>query len=205
MKLCGTSLLFINCHLSSGQNQVRRRNDDFKRILDELDLPKARVAQEKKLKQKSNLLDRFDFVFWSGDFNYRVNQTRDSTIEYIKENKFETLLKQDQFNIEKRNSDVFRPFSEGEIRFPPTYKYQVEADLFDSKKKRTPSWTDRILFASHKKSSCITQLNYESLTNVRISDHRPVFSQFIIIVEEPEAKETDNGLIKTKTNYCNMF
>jgi len=93
LNVCGTSLLFLNCHLASGQKQVEKRNNDFERILNEIELPKARVAEEKKMKIKSNALNRFDFVFWSGDFNYRVNAERKSTIEYVKSNKFEALAK----------------------------------------------------------------------------------------------------------------
>lgn len=39
------------------------------------------------VKQRSTIIDRFDFIFWSGDFNYRVNQSRDNTIRFLKENK----------------------------------------------------------------------------------------------------------------------
>lgn len=37
-------------------------------------------------------------------------------------------------------------FVEEQIRFPPTYKFDVNTDTYDtSKKARIPSWTDRIL------------------------------------------------------------
>jgi len=204
-RVCGTSFLFINCHLASGQKQTRQRNDDFERILNEMDLPKARVTQEKKMKQKSNIVDRFDFVFWGGDFNYRVNETRDNTIEYLRENKYDVLLKEDQLTIAKNTTKIFSKFQEGDIKFPPTYKYQVGTHLFDVKKKRTPSWTDRILFASGKKSQDIKQLTYQSQHENTISDHRPVFSQFVITLEGAEKKSEEEGLVKVKTNVCNMF
>jgi hypothetical protein len=38
-------------------------------------------------------------------------------------------------------------FSEGKINFPPTYKFDKGTLIYDtSKKKRTPSWTDRIIW-----------------------------------------------------------
>jgi len=205
IKLCDTSFLFINCHLASGQKNTRQRNNDFERILNELELPKERIAQEKKMKQKSNITDRFDYVFWSGDFNYRVNQTRENTIEFIKDNKFETLLKDDQMTITKEHGSTFNSFKEGEIKFPPTYKYQVNSNLFDSKKKRTPSWTDRILYRNRLENKTLEQLNYQSLPSVRISDHRPVFSQFVATIEGMTAPVDDAALVKVKTKQCNMF
>jgi len=156
------------------------------------------------MKQKPTLLERFDHIFWSGDFNYRVNQTRDSAIEFIKENKYETLLKEDQMVSAKRNSVHLDNFKEGQIKFPPTYKYQVDSSHFDNKKKRTPAWTDRILYTSKEKIGEIKQLNYQSLHGVKISDHRPVYSQFVVtpkITKEP----IEDGLVTAKTSKCNMF
>ena len=38
--------------------------------------------------------------------------------------------------------NVFQGFSEQPINFPPTYKFDLNSDLYDSsEKKRTPSWT----------------------------------------------------------------
>jgi len=205
-KVFETSLLFINCHLASGQKQIKMRTDNFEKIMKELDLPKARVALEKKMKQRSHILDRFDFVFWSGDFNYRVNQTRENTIKFLKEKKFESLLLEDQMTIEKERKTTFADFQEGEIKFAPTYKYANNSQLFDSKKNRTPSWTDRILFCCKKDPSKITQLNYQSHQDILISDHRPVFSQFTLNVDAPtEKSDEDIKHVKVKTSHCNIF
>jgi len=205
VKIYNTSFLFINCHLASGQKNIRQRNEDFEKILSEMELPRERIAQERKIKQKSNLVDRFDYIFWSGDFNYRVNQTRESTIEFIKENKFDALLKEDQMGIVQKSNTTFSNFNEGEIKFPPTYKYQVNSNLFDNKKKRTPSWTDRILFRARNSSNTLTQLNYQSLAGVKISDHRPVLSQFVASIDEVIQENEEDKLIKMKTKACNIF
>ncbi len=138
------------------------------------------------MKQKSHLLDRFDYVFWSGDFNYRVNQTRENTIKFLKEKKFEALLKEDQMTMERERKAVFEGFKEGEIKFAPTYKYANNSHFFDNKKNRTPSWTDRILYACKKEPLNIIQMNYQSHQGMLISDHRPVFSQFTVHVETPD-------------------
>jgi hypothetical protein len=46
---------------------------------------------------------------------------------------------------------TFQGFDEGELTFPPTYKYQPGTDKYETraeKKLRTPSWCDRILYKS---------------------------------------------------------
>ena len=45
------------------------------------------------------------------------------------------------------HDQIISEFKEGEITFPPTYKYDVGTHNFDtSRKQRVPSWTDRILY-----------------------------------------------------------
>jgi phosphatidylinositol-bisphosphatase len=66
-------------------------------------------------------------------------------------------------------------FQEGEIHFPPTYRYDVNTNRFDSsKKKRIPSYTDRVLYKM-RDPSFATEVNYDSIGNTH-SDHRPVFA-----------------------------
>lgn len=46
---------------------------------------------------------------------------------------------------------VFRGFIEGKITFPPTYKYDLFSDDYDtSEKMRIPAWTDRVLWRRRK-------------------------------------------------------
>lgn len=56
---------------------------------------------------------------------------------------------------------VFRAFFEGKIAFPPTYKYDLFSDDYDtSEKMRNPAWTDRVLWRRRKP-------RYKSTTLVR--------------------------------------
>lgn len=90
------------------------------------------------------------------------------------------------------HSILFNKFQEGSIMFPPSYKYNYQKSTFDSsKKKRVPSWTDRILFSSAKPPSLnslsfLEQVSYNSIDS-RASDHRPVYSTFNLYLFDPSS------------------
>ena len=55
-------------------------------------------------------------------------------------------------------------FDEGRLTFPPTYKYDVGTDRYDtSHKARTPAWTDRILW----RGSRVLLLKYAAEARIR--------------------------------------
>ena len=64
---------------------------------------------------------------------------------------------------------------EGEINFPPTYKYKKNTNSYNIE-KRVPSWTDRILYKNNKN---IRILLYDRV-NLNLSDHKPIFGLFEI-------------------------
>ena len=93
---------------------------------------------------------------------------------------------------------AFRGFKEAKIHFPPTYKYDVGTQLFDtSSKQRAPAYTDRILYkyklpplglrrpsamtsssrptSPHSPIKCIA---YDSVQSIVSSDHKPVWALF---------------------------
>ena len=57
------------------------------------------------------------------------------------------------FQLEQEAGNVFQGFREGQITFPPTYKYDLFSDDYDtSEKSRIPAWTDRVLWRGPKDS-----------------------------------------------------
>lgn len=137
-KLGDKTILFVCCHLSSGQNGTRRRTQDFNRIERELPLPRG--------VRSPSVSDRFSCVIWMGDFNSRINGSRDD-VEFLIQNDIMRILQDnDQLNIERKAGNLAVGYEEGKIEFIPTYRYNPGTCAFDtSRKRRIPGWTDRIL------------------------------------------------------------
>ena len=46
----------------------------------------------------------------------------------------------------KKEHAILKNYNEGPLNFDPTYKYDIDSNLYDSSSKSTPpSWADRIL------------------------------------------------------------
>ena len=106
-----------------------------------------------------------------------------SAIERIIEKKeFESLRKYDQLLIEKRENRVFEGFTEPNITFAPTYKFDPGTQTYDtSEKMRSPAWCDRILY----RGPSIRCVLYSSHPSYVMSDHKPVSSIFQVSVKVP--------------------
>lgn len=169
--LFGSSFLFITSHLTAHQDRVAERNSDVQKIMTNLTFSEAKDSS-------TSLPDRFNYVFWIGDLNYRIDVAREETDQLTVQSNWTNLLLKDQLTRAILQGHVFQGFSEQPISFPPTYKYDLNSDVFDSsEKRRTPSWTDRILFKSQSGSGIIG-CSYDSCRTVRCSDHRPVCAVF---------------------------
>ena len=84
-----------------------------------------------------------------------------------------------------KNGDCFNNFEENEIKFAPTYKFDIQTDTYDtSKKKRKPAWCDRIFYKVKDKRNngeCEVK-DYNSINDFKISDHKPVYGFYYINV-----------------------
>lgn len=115
-------------------------------------------------------------VFWFGDMNYRIDPIQldvDKAKKLIEREKYSEVLKYDQLKEQMKLENVFKGFTEGQINFRPTYKYDTGTDNWDSSEKnRSPAWCDRILW----KGDNISQSDYVSVGSYKLSDHKPVAS-----------------------------
>nr|XP_025041896.1 synaptojanin-1 isoform X1 [Pelodiscus sinensis] len=197
-----SSLCFVCSHFAAGQSQVKERNEDFIEIARKLSFPMGR------------LLFSHDYIFWCGDFNYRIDLPNEEVKELIRQQNWDSLIAGDQLVNQKNAAQIFRGFIEGKITFAPTYKYDLFSDDYDTSEKcRTPAWTDRILWrrrkwpfdrsaedldllnASFQDESNIlytwnpgTLLHY-GRAELKTSDHRPVVALIDIDIFEVDAEE----------------
>ncbi|XP_010895673.2 phosphatidylinositol 4,5-bisphosphate 5-phosphatase A [Esox lucius] len=192
MSVFGHTICFLNCHLPAHMENSDQRMEDFESILQQ---------QQFEGQAATGVLDH-DVVFWFGDLNFRIDELEIPQVKTaIDHNKLNTLWEKDQLNKAKDSEPVLEGFLEGPLKFPPTYKFDVGTDTYDtSGKKRKPAWTDRILWrlrataptrpALHtgKRGSMsglssgtkVTQHFYRSHMEYMVSDHKPVSSIFTL-------------------------
>ncbi|NXK50464.1 SYNJ1 protein, partial [Chauna torquata] len=197
-----SSLCFVCSHFAAGQSQVKERNEDYVEIARKLSFPMGRM------------LFSHDYIFWCGDFNYRIDIPNEEVKDLIRQQNWDSLIAGDQLINQKNSGQIFRGFLEGKINFAPTYKYDLFSDDYDTSEKcRTPAWTDRILWrrrkwpfdrsaedldllnASFHDDSKVpytwnpgTLLHY-GRAELKTSDHRPVVALIDIDIFEIEAEE----------------
>jgi len=127
-------------------------------------------------------LNAMDHVIFCGDLNYRLDLPRElaertvtESVSLLDENEARSvrtsLLRHDQLLRTISEGRAFTGFAEGEIKFPPTFKFDKGAAEYDtSHKQRIPAWTDRILF----RPNGVKVYEYDSVQDAMHSDHRPV-------------------------------
>lgn len=65
-------------------------------------------------------------------------------------------------------------YKEGELTFPPTFKFDPGTDVYDSSaKSRIPSWCDRVLWRCNSDADdTVELLQYTNVPQLKVSDHR---------------------------------
>lgn len=168
LNIGGSNVCFINSHLSAHQHRDEARKKEYSKIVDGY-LKFANATS-------------YDYLFFFGDLNFRIENSIENVKELISKKDYKRLFEYDQLNrIIKRNEQTFKDFKEMTISFPPTYKFDLNTNNYDtSAKKRIPSWCDRILFKSYNESeanSC-NGIEYNHINSFNQSDHKPIYGLF---------------------------
>ena len=170
-KLNNKEFALANGHLTAGE---KKENFD-KRIMEMKDM-----FNDIYESRNPNI-----FYFITGDLNYRIELPKEkfnqicagspdtNVDEKQAKNKIDILNRYDQMNQVK---EIFKKekLYEEKVTFPPTYKYNKNSTIYNG--KRTPSWTDRILFKQDNNIKCIF---YDTI-DLYISDHKPLVGLFEI-------------------------
>ncbi|KAM8903969.1 inositol polyphosphate 5-phosphatase K-like isoform 2-T2 [Spinachia spinachia] len=192
----GHMLCFLNCHLAAHMDFASQRVDELEYI----------VGAQTFHCQKAPKIEDHRLMFWFGDLNFRIQDHGMHFVRScIKDQNYDLLWSKDQLTMMKNREQILQQFDEGPLDFPPTYKFDLKSDTYDSSgKKRKPAWTDRILWRlrskappsdgpgeEEKKWSAeeeeeeeyplrIRQDLYTSRMEYDISDHKPVVGVFTL-------------------------
>ncbi|GAB2267357.1 hypothetical protein Dimus_002343 [Dionaea muscipula] len=117
----GVTMVFINCHLAAHAHMVEERNSQLRSISRSLFSKKHWRAQ---------------LVVWLGDFNYRLQGIDSYPARDMIHNHLHNLLtSKDQLLREAEKGQIFDGYSEGELAFKPTYKYDIGTNEYDTSHK----------------------------------------------------------------------
>eukprot|EP01137_Pigoraptor_chileana_P011376 Opistho-2@62135 len=160
------TFVFINAHLNAHAENLERRNQDVVSINSGL-----RVGHT-----EFDAVTQSTFAFWFGDLNYRLDfEDVELSNRLLANADASGLCAYDQLKREQDGGRAFQGFSEGEIKFLPTFKVKKGKGTYDP--QRVPSYCDRVMYRAHPGCG-ISIRSYTSAPGVLTSDHMPVSATF---------------------------
>ena len=113
-QLFNRSFCFLGSHLAAriDENRLHLRNQNYRDILSRLPFT-----------NNGDNHHEFDYFFWMGDLNYRIEMPRDNIIQAAESGNYQILLENDQLYREMSYERCFIEFEEHEINFMPTYRF----------------------------------------------------------------------------------
>ncbi|XP_038884519.1 type IV inositol polyphosphate 5-phosphatase 3-like isoform X3 [Benincasa hispida] len=178
MSIYQTLFCFICTHLTSGEKE----GDELKRNADVSEIHRRTQFHPLNGIGFPKIIHDHERIIWLGDLNYRINLSYEKTRELISRKEWSKLAENDQLLWELKKGRAFDGWTEGNLTFAPTYKYENNSEKYygeDPKVgRRTPAWCDRILSYGKGLKLC----NYRR-TEIKFSDHRPVTATYVAEVE----------------------
>jgi len=179
-----SSVCFVNSHLAAHQIMIQERNNDVEEIIKNL-----------KIMHKDDVTTGFQYTFWCGDLNYRIEGTKDGVQKLVRDKQLDILFSNDQLQAEMKKCNVFFGFTEGKISFRPTYKFDRGVrEEYSEELGRVPSWCDRILSICWDQSP-LKQLSYNATFEVMTSDHSPVLATYEVGMLRPQLPDVMKSTI----------
>ncbi|KAJ7120487.1 Endonuclease/exonuclease/phosphatase [Mycena crocata] len=189
----GETFTFVCAHLTAHAPKLAERLADWQHIVGTLLFPSGQKGVE------PTTLYTTSHLFLLGDLNFRLvlppehplaGASAELGAALSNHDAREALKEHDQLLCVRRDpatkGKAFVGLREGEFwRFKCSYKYHLgEVDKYSE--KRTPSWTDRILYTTYTDSpdmpdaSAIKNLLYTSVPGYTTSDHKPIVALLLL-------------------------
>ena len=182
-ELFNKSFAFVSGHYAAGQSALKNRIEELTTVMN------FNFGQtNQNISYKGKVIEH-DYWYIIGDLNFRIDMENDVVRSLIKKDDFSRLMYYDQLNKTRTEDKQFSCLTEGQIKFPPTYKYEIGTMEYATKKNRVPSWCDRILY---KKCDIIELLEYNSIQDISFSDHKPVYGFFKVELKKEKFKDINN-------------
>jgi len=171
----GVSFCVLNSHLAAHTEFNEARIESYNKIMGEHLFSKESGTE---------MILYHDYVIWTGDLNFRLEDgifSHSEVVKLVEENKLGPLLARDQLSTARKNGEAFGELTETLPSFPPSYKFKIGSSDYDG--KRLPAWTDRILYKANVANYdnyklSLRQHSYNAHQHFLQSDHKPVTSQF---------------------------
>lgn len=189
------SFLFVDLHLASGKKNQDKRNENFDRIMENIPFQDIDKLFKQPLKffytkNSKEIVLLFDFCIFMGDFNYRLDKDFDyirsliaNKMNYIGK-EAEVIEKLIKFDQRKRNGTDLIEFHECPITFMPTFKFVKDtSEYWFQSDNKLHGWTDRILYKYNLSKLQVNPIQYNSIPDIKTSDHKPVYLNFEIEIK----------------------
>lgn len=161
------------------------------------------------------LLKPGSHTFFLGDLNYRTTEKldpkspemqslwrlQDQLAQQLEAEIPSLVARYDELGRGMARGEVFMGFSEANIDFRPTYKYETHTAIY--KRNRAPLWCDRVLYQSSyspptsSSSSSIPYTprihRYNVVSHILLLDHRPVSLHISLPNAPPDAIVSPGG------------
>jgi hypothetical protein len=143
-----TELTFVAAHLAAMENELKRRNEDWKNIVRGLVFSSTASGRKGSVTslngeerpllsispRDASIYKPTSHLFLAGDLNYRTSTMSPSHSDHIETfpqphhdesspNHFSSLFQNDQLNQERLAGRTCHGLIEASVTFPPTYKY----------------------------------------------------------------------------------
>ncbi|KAG8777177.1 hypothetical protein FRC15_011489 [Serendipita sp. 397] len=136
-------------HLAANDGMAEKRNYDYLQISHRMQFPlNAATPAEaaEPLRPVSSTIFETHILIWLVYLNYRIELPLEEVFEMsippMTQKNISTLMEFDELLVAKRSRLCFDSFQEESIMFSPTYRYILNSNTLDP--RRRPAWTDRI-------------------------------------------------------------